>query len=160
WARARADAEDPQVPEPQRRQAISLLGCFSRAREVLPALLDARQPQDIQIAALRALADDDSPEVAALLLKPCRQYAPHARAAPPAARPSRAPWTPAFLQAAAHGDASIAEVEPSRRAILLQHRNPEIARLAHSLFGGDATSSRKDVIAAYTPALTHPADRT
>src|SRR5205085_848039 len=56
---AEARAADGRLPESVRQEAVRLLGCgpFARGREAMSALLDPKQPEGVQVAAVRALAD-------------------------------------------------------------------------------------------------------
>jgi putative membrane-bound dehydrogenase-like protein len=155
-----ADAErmavDEAAPAARRLPAVALLGCAPLARS-LPAfedLLQAHRPGTIQVAALRALADSNDPSVARLILRVYRGLAPTARAEALTTLLSREPWTLALLQAAGEGVVDLAPVEPARRALLLSHRNPEIAAKARALFGpSPAAVAGPAAVAKFAPAL-------
>jgi putative membrane-bound dehydrogenase-like protein len=152
---ARMRAEDSKLPELQRCEATRLLSCapYERSQHTLEHLLDPGQPEQVQIAAVRALADYDRLEIAGILLARWPQYAPGVRSAVVEALLAREPWTIQFLQAASSGQASVQQVEPVRREVLLKHRNPTLAALARKAFGSEALNARKEVIADYMAAL-------
>ena len=78
---AAAGARDVKTPSSQRLDWIDLLTCstFKRASPVLAELLEARQPQEIQMAAAHALAGFKNPHVTSLLLEALpRLHAGHA----------------------------------------------------------------------------------
>lgn len=158
---ARERAADRRADEAARRQAVSLLSCgpYAAARETLVALIDPQQPQSLQAAAVRALAEYAEPAVAEILLRPWMGYSPDLRAEVVHALLSREDWTLAFLRAAEKGDASVAPVELTRRELLRKHRNEVIRALASRLFE-TTTASRSAVIAAYRSALVGPTDAT
>ncbi|MCI0457651.1 MAG: CehA/McbA family metallohydrolase [Gemmataceae bacterium] len=154
-ASARKTATDVRAAEPARQRAIQLLSCgpFAQVHEALKALLDVQQPQSIQIAAARALSDYAEAEVADLLLAPWRQYAPEVRQEVVQAMLAREERALALLRAAEKGDASTAQIDPTRRELLLKHRNEAIRQLATRLFGSAAPNARSAVLADYKSAL-------
>jgi putative heme-binding domain-containing protein len=161
-ARAEARARDARAAEPARVRAVGALACapFGFARETLVALLDPQAPGAVQAAALRALAGYPEPEVAGLVLSRLRRLAPAARGEAVATLLAREPWTLALLKAARDGAADPAAIDPARRALLVAHKNPEVASLARALFGapGGGGPGGKDVLAAFAPALASPGD--
>jgi putative membrane-bound dehydrogenase-like protein len=157
---ARKEASNEQLAENKRQEAIQLVGCcpFSYALDTLKGLLDPRQPQSVQIAAVRALSDYSEPSVVPLLLEPWRQYTPEVRLEVIKAMLAREERTLAFLQAADRGNASIAQLDLGPRALLLKHRNEAIRALATKLFGNESPNPRNTVIASYKSALQLAAD--
>jgi putative membrane-bound dehydrogenase-like protein len=141
--------------DPEREEAVAFLGCvdFARTREPLAALLDPRQPPSLQAAAVRALSGYSEPEVAALLLAGWSRYPPAVHQEVVQALLEREDRTLSFLRSAEAGEASAAQVDPARRALLLNHRSGEIRSLAGRLFGKEALSPRAAVIAQYRSAL-------
>ena len=158
--RAESEARAEGVPDAARAEAVAVLGLgpYARARGTLADLLDAGTPGVVQAATLRALAGYPEPEVAGLVLARLRQFTPVARAEAIATLLAREPWTLALLKAVKAGTADPAGIDPSRRALLVAHRNPEIAALAKSLFGDPAASPARDMLAAFAPALAKPGD--
>jgi putative membrane-bound dehydrogenase-like protein len=137
----------------ERAAAIKLLGCyaFRRTRLALGRLLEPGQPQEIQLAAVRALGEQPDEEVAGLLLRGWRDHVPAVQTALIQALLLRESWTLALLESAAKGQ--LAQVEPARRELLLKHRNPAIRAAARKHFGDDPLNPRKQVIAEYEPVL-------
>jgi putative membrane-bound dehydrogenase-like protein len=166
--RARAAALDERASESARVQAIADLSTIDPAGSiaVLPLLIEPRQPLAVQVAAVRSLTDSPAADadVAGLLLDRLRRFEPAVRAAAVHTLLSRAEWTKALLQAAGEGGGSErispAFIEPADRAPLLKHRDPEIARLAQTLFGQAVSGSRARVIADYLTALRQKGDTT
>jgi putative heme-binding domain-containing protein len=59
-----------------------------------------------------------------------------------------------LLKSAKSGSADVSQVEPTRRDLLLNHKNTAIAALSREVFGKPAPSSdSKDLLAAFAPAL-------
>ena len=79
---AAALAAEPGAEVAERVQAVMLvgLGPFGPAREVLAELLGPQQPQEVQLAAVQALARHSSSEVPAILLSAYRRATPAVRA--------------------------------------------------------------------------------
>jgi putative membrane-bound dehydrogenase-like protein len=152
---AQERAEDSRAAEPVRLEAIRLLSCapYARTKDSLHRLLEAQQPEAVQIGAVKALADYDQAEIAGLLLEHWPESTPSVRTAVLEALLGREAWTAALLEAAQAGKASVQQVEPVRREVLLKHRNATIAELARRVFGSGAVNPRKDVIADYQGAL-------
>jgi len=156
--RARTIALDAQGPEPLRVEAITVLGGIDPdgSRAVLMELLAPRQPLDVQVAAVQALAEGRSANLPDLLLPRMREFEPPVRTAAVRALLSRAEWAKALLQAASRSDPAAgitpALIEPTDRAPLLKHHDTEIAKLAQAIFGRSTSSSRAQVIADYLAA--------
>jgi putative heme-binding domain-containing protein len=157
--RTRAASLDDRASESARVQAIASLCTLdpSGSRSLLLDLLDPRQPLTVQIAAVRALAEDRTNDTAQFLLARLRGFEPSVRAAAVRTLLTRTSWTKIFLQAASRNDPSTGItprlVEPADRGPLLKHRNTEIARLAHLIFDQPASRSRAQVIAEYLTAF-------
>jgi putative heme-binding domain-containing protein len=167
-ARRIADARNAVLDEHQsaatRAQAISVLGLLSPAQlhELAANLLEPRSPQPVQLAALQALADRDSPEVADLILARLRRFEPSVRTEAIRTLLTRAQWTNSLLesliQSAPESGMSASLIESADRQPLLRHRDPAIARSAERLFGHTAPGSRAQVISDYAPVLRQKAD--
>lgn len=160
FRQAEAEARDENAPEAVRAAAVALLGAapFTHSRGALADLLDARTPGAVQAAALRVLAGYPDGDVAELVLSRARQLAPAARSEAVATLLAREAWTLALLKAVRDGAADPAPIDPGRRALLLTHRNPEVAALAKALFGKATAPGGNDALAAFAPALTKPGD--
>jgi putative heme-binding domain-containing protein len=159
--RAAEEAGNERAGEAARLQAIAILGCapLERSREVLATLLDPKHPQQLQLAALHALAGYSEPEVAALVMDRYSALVPAVRAEAIDTLLAREPWTLALFRAAKDGRVDVTEIDPARRTMLTKHRNSEIAALAREVFSRAApTSSGKDVLAAFAPALKLSSD--
>jgi putative membrane-bound dehydrogenase-like protein len=157
---AKKTAGDDQADLADRQRALELLGYseFTAAKPALVALLDSKQPQAVQIAAIRTLSGFRDQEVAAILLEPYRSYTPAVRSEAVdalLARPER--FGPLF-DAIESRLAGVSHIPQTRRTLLMQHADPKIRERALKLFSADAPSPRKEVLARYREALTAPAD--
>ncbi|HZW31529.1 MAG TPA: PVC-type heme-binding CxxCH protein, partial [Isosphaeraceae bacterium] len=154
---ARAKALDARTPEPARLRSIAVLSALEpdQSRSVFVELIEPRHSQAVQVAAVRALAEGRSANLPEILLPRLRALEPAVRAAAIQALLSRTVWTTALLRAIQDGAAaglSPALIDPSDRAPLVKHRDPEIARRAQTLFG-QVSGSRARVLADYSAAL-------
>ena len=141
---ARTISLDTEQAESVRITAIRLVGCrpFVASRDTLAELIDIRQPEPIQIAAVNTLALYPEPQVATLVLDRWRQSAPAVRQEMTNTLLGRSASTIQLLRAAESGDASVAGIGMSRRALLLAHTDETIRNLASALFGDGATGAR------------------
>ncbi len=151
---ARRVARDGSAAPPERQRAIRLLACFSfaKSRDVLEALLDLREPEPIQTAALQALGGYSDPAVAAMILARWREDTPEVRKQALATLLNRGDRTLAFLRFVEEGKATMAQLDPAARAQLLSHRDEPVRALARRLLGSE-TSTRQQVVNDYGSAL-------
>ena len=156
---AAADARDPKTPLAARLESIGLLTCSSleRANQPLADLLDARKPQEIQMAAAHALAGFNKPQVTGLLLDRYRTYTPAMRTEVVELLLARSDRIGPLLDAVKQGLVSPVQISSTRKLLLLKHSDPKIRAQAAAVLGSAATA-RKEVIAAYKPALLLAAD--
>jgi putative membrane-bound dehydrogenase-like protein len=143
-----------------RESAIRLLGCapLDAVRDTLERLLDPREPEEIQLAAIRALGGYARSEVCPLLLRGWDEHAPAVRQAVVEEMLTRAEFTVEFLRTAEAGSVSVAQIDASHRELLLKHNDPAIRNLAVKLFGDQADGARCDVVAQYRAALSLDSD--
>ncbi|HEY8503888.1 MAG TPA: PVC-type heme-binding CxxCH protein, partial [Gemmataceae bacterium] len=142
----------------QRARAAQLLahGRFAETRPLFEPLLDPRQPPDLQLAAVRALRNVPDREVAPLLLGGWSGYSPAVRAEVTAVLSSRPEWAAALLDAVAAKTVAPADLGPTTRATLEQHRDPEVRARARDLLRTAATTGREELIARYKEILRRP----
>jgi putative membrane-bound dehydrogenase-like protein len=154
-------ARDETRPAAERQQAVQLLGYddLDQVRATLVTLLDARQPHEVQLAAVRTLGSFPGPDVARLLLEPWRGYTPAVRGEAVEALLARKERIGPLLDAVQARLVAVGDVPPGRRTLLLRHADPAVRDRAASLFGGAGLGARKEVIAKYRPALRLAGDR-
>jgi putative membrane-bound dehydrogenase-like protein len=152
-------ALDERAAEAKRTLAIESLGVLNpdESIAIVPDLLEPRQPQAVQLAAARALANGQSNDVAGLLLSHLPQLGPTVRAAAIQTLLSRTSWTKALLSAASQAKppagVSATMIDAADRALLLKHRDPEVAQSARALFGQPVSGGRSQIIADYLQVL-------
>ncbi len=152
---AQVTALDPSREGGERIAAIELLEhrAFSDASSALGQLIDARQPAEVQLAAVDALASFRDTAAAGLLLGDWGTYAPAARSQILARLLTRVDWTNALLDAIEDGRVAAGQLAAAQRQALVGHRDSDIRARAETLFAADALSPRRDVIAAYSASL-------
>src|SRR5439155_743451 len=70
----------------------------------------------------------------------------------------RRAWIGPLLEAIRAGLVPPGEIPPTRRALLLNDRDPSIRARARALLGGEAPGPRAAALAGYKPALDRPGD--
>ena len=100
-SQARQTVLDGDAAIAARLQALRLVGFddYQRARNVLVELLDARQPQEVQLAAVTALASFAQPEVGDLLLERYSSLTPGVRSGVVRTLLTRSGWLVGLLDA-------------------------------------------------------------
>jgi putative membrane-bound dehydrogenase-like protein len=162
FAEAAKTAVNEQAPVPARTQAVRLLGRAdaSVALPALRALLDPRQPQPVQLAAVRAVRNSTFADVPGLLLERWSSSTPAVRAEVLAVLSVRPAWAAALLDAVASRKVLLADVDAPRRALLLKHRDASVRARADLLFGDPSKTPRADIVTRYRPALELKRDAT
>ena len=91
---------DNLSPEATRAQAIERIGVLDPGESpiVLVNVLEPREPVAVQVAAVRALAESESPEVAKILLSRLRGFEPSVRTGAIRTLLTRAEWTKALAR--------------------------------------------------------------
>ncbi|MEX1228604.1 MAG: PVC-type heme-binding CxxCH protein [Planctomycetaceae bacterium] len=151
-AKEQAFAEDAEIPARVAAIRTLGLGSFAELQEPLTGLLDLRQPQPVQSAALETLAKFKDSAVAEILLEAWPTLSPQLRASATETLFSRSEWVLAFLDAVEAERIPPSEIDPVRVQLLKQDRNEEIQTRANALFK-ETLSKRADVVASYQEAL-------
>jgi putative heme-binding domain-containing protein len=138
-----------------RAEAVRLLGLgpVDVALTTLPDLLDARQPGNVQLAALQTLADLPDRRVGPEIIAHWKGLGPSVRREAAEALLARADRVAALLDALESKEIAPADLDPARRQQLISHSNPKVRERATRLIGKDAKSDRGPVIASYRKAL-------
>ena len=154
--RSRRVASDGGSPEDQRLEAIRFLshGTLKRGEKTLAPLIEPKQPQAVQIAAIDALTGFDDPRIASLLLGPWASHSPQARSKVLEGLMSRRPWTEALLKAVEDGQVGASQIDLKRRQLMMTHDGEEIRGQAVRLFGSQTPGPRQATLDEYRAALT------
>jgi putative membrane-bound dehydrogenase-like protein len=134
------------------------LESFAAAKSLYVQLLDPRQPEELQKAALDAIAQANDAEGLSLIVEAWGSFSPRVRSAASEAILSRPTWMGGFFNAVEKGRIKTSEIDPARINLLRQTSDPEIKARIEKLFASAALSKRAEVIAQYKPALDRKGD--
>src|SRR5438034_983985 len=114
---ARRTAASAEAPRPLRLVAIRLLGKSEpeTGREVLPGLLLAQQPAEVQSAAIQSLTELNDAEIAAAVFRNWNEYSKAVRQQLLAGASRSPSLTSALLAALEAGKILPIEIDPSTR---------------------------------------------
>jgi putative heme-binding domain-containing protein len=159
FQRAATRAQDDKRAASERIAAVRLLGYgpFAVAAPTLQELLTPRHAAEMQLAAVRALALQDNPKVAELLLDGWNRLTPTVRREALEALFARADRLSQLLTAIERKKVHAAQLEPARVEQLRKHPNGELRQRAQKLLAA-STPDRKKVVEDYRSALRLKAD--
>ncbi len=153
-----ADRAGASVSE--RTEAIRLLAWSPQATALraVGSLLVPDEPAEIQLAAIRSLSALGGDEVGRILVGGWRSYSPAVRREAAETLFSRDERLEPFLDALEGGTVLAAQLDPIRRATLLEHGRPEIRRRAQQILTGLEAASPEDLVREYRSALEAQGD--
>jgi putative membrane-bound dehydrogenase-like protein len=157
---AKQRAADDKLSIAARVEAVGTLslGSLEEVGSTLAGLLDNKQPQEVQLAALAVLGKHNAPQVAEAILAAWPGMSPRVRSQASddlLARPQR---IAALLDAIEQGTVSATELDPARVKLLQSHRDKKLAGRATKLLAGQKLSARNEVVEAYRSALSMPGE--
>ena len=161
FADARQNALDDDRPIDERQRAVSLLAAapLDDLRAVARQLLDARQPIDLQLATVQAVATAEQPDVATILLDGFATFSPKMRAAVIDAVFARQNRLPVLLDAIGRDVVPRSSIDALRREQLMNHPDAKIvARAGQLLSAGSGKPDRQRLLARYQDALRQRRD--
>lgn len=152
---AQQTAADEERDLKQRIPAIRTLGLakFDDLQDLFETLLELRQPQPVQAAALETLAKFEDDGVATILLEAWPGLSPELRARAAETLFSREAWIMAFLDAVEQKRVGRGDVDPARITLLQSHPSAKVAERSARLFANNNVARRQDVVTAYGRAL-------
>ena len=144
-----------QGPPEARIEAVRLLGLSpkSQAVDILPKLLEPREPVALQVAAIQALGEFPGVEAATILIDQWKSMSPLVRREAMELLFSRPERLKTLLKGLESGKIVSSDLELSRRVQLLNHPSAEIRAEAERRLGTLKREDRSAVIAAFLPAL-------
>ncbi|MDO8545613.1 MAG: HEAT repeat domain-containing protein [Opitutaceae bacterium] len=155
-------ATDGRAPTPERVTVTSLLGYTDMdfAGAALTQLLDARQPPELQLQAVRAFERLGDPRGGAILIKKenWTRYTPAIREAVVAALTSKPPLIEVLFDAIRGGVIAAPEISSVRRTQLLKHANAEVKKGAEAIFKEIEGGDRMKVYRTYRELLNTNVD--
>jgi putative membrane-bound dehydrogenase-like protein len=160
FERAGATAKDGKRPLAERVAAVRLLGRgpFAPLAAAAPDLLSPRVPPELQLAAAQALARQERPEVAGLLLEGWGGHSPAVRREVLAALFARPERLAALVSALEAKRVLPSQVEPLRLEQLRRHPDAKLRVRAVKVLAGTVAPERRKVIDAYREALALKTD--
>src|SRR5439155_574743 len=158
FAAARAVAADVRAPTSDRAQAVRLLGRGpdQQAQDLdrLAALLVPQTAEDLQSAAIAALARSRDSGAAERLLRGWAGYVPGLRGQVLEVLSRRSDGSRWVLDAIERGDVAAAEIDAARRDQLLRHREATVRTRATRLLGGATSPDRQKVLDEFGSVVT------
>lgn len=153
--RARELAGNASLPVTERVAAIELLGHgdFAQSGAALQGLLNFQTPAEVQVAAVRALAQMPDDSVAAAFLARWRAYTPPVRDAVLNALLSQARFLPSLLEAVEKGVVQPWAIPANRRNSLLKHKDAAIRTRAEKAFADSQGGDRMKVYEEHKDVL-------
>ncbi len=157
---AKMIVRDTNASADLRADAIAFLvfDSVASAADILTPLLDTRQPREVQMATVRLLSKSSELGTAQLLIEKWNNTTPAVRSEIVETLASKTEWVPLLLTAVKKKQIPAGEIAAARRAQLLKHPNKSIRNQAATLLADEVLGERKDVIAAYKPALARDGD--
>jgi putative membrane-bound dehydrogenase-like protein len=148
-------AIDSKSEPEDRHTAVALLAhaAWADAEKPLTRLLGAEVSQEMRLAAVKALAAQPRPEVAAMLLEGWHTYTPAVRREVCEALLRQPDRTLALLREVEAGRVKPTDLDPQRSRQLLNHAQAAIRDKARKLLEHSLPADRKLVLQKYQPAL-------
>ncbi len=153
-------AADEGLSVEKRVAAVRSLGLASSevAEGVLTELLDSRQPQEVQVAAIQAMGRFQAEWVADAIVESWGGFTPKVRSEAAEALFARTERLMVLLEAIKDEDILPSQLDPARVQFLLSHSDEEIRSAAKELLGGIKLARREEVIEKYRDVLDAKGD--
>ncbi len=148
-------------PVAARVESIGLLGYgpLDQALATIPDRLDAREPNEVQLAAVQALKDIPDRRVGAIIADHRKGLSPAVRREAIEVLFARPEHLATLLDALEAKTIIAADIEPARQKQLLAHPIAAVRGRAETLLRGSDRPDRAAVLAAFRPALALTGDR-
>lgn len=155
FSRAADVAVDARSPEGRRTSAIQLLALtsYTESSAALLRLLSQPEPQDVQLAALAALARFNDPQLGGALVERWNSFSPRVRAEALTVLLARADRATALLRAIEAGAIRSNALDTTQQELLREHKDPAVSALAAKVLSAKPAGTRQEAIAALMPAL-------
>ncbi len=162
--RAQQIASDSAARTSTRIEQIQMLGLadLDRVSDVLFALLDSREPSEIQEAALRALSNFNDPIIGEQLIQRWKQLTPKVRVPLVKWLVSRRNFHDPLIEAIETEAISLGELnlDLEQRRTLRWWSSPEIQERASKLFGDEEYSGRSETVKRWLADMPNTGDAT
>ncbi len=146
---------------PVRTAAIRVLGKVAPDADLsrLVDLLSSREPEEIQLAALRAMTELNDPKSSRLTFARWRNFSRAMRRQLLGSASRSSAFATALLEGLENGQVHLTEVDPSTRRALEQSPNAALKERAQRLFRGAVSADREAVLKQFEPATALTGDR-
>jgi len=157
---AKTVVADQDRPAAQRAEAIPSLAfaSFDAAGETLSGLLDSRQPQAVQMAALKTLGRFRQAEVAEWIVERWPTFSPQVRGEAAEVLFARSERVAALIDAIEEGVVLPSQLAPARLNLLKNHRDRTVRDRATRLLGDAKLARREEAVADYREVLSWKGD--
>ena len=157
---ARAAAADAEKPPGERAEAIRSLALapLDQVDRILEQLLDGRQPQQVQKAALQTLGRFSDDEVAETIVDAWPGFSPNVRGEAIEALFARRAWLDILLAAVEDGRIAPSQLDPARIDYLRKHPDARVRASATRVLGDVKLARREEAVAAYRDVLAIKGD--
>jgi putative membrane-bound dehydrogenase-like protein len=147
---------DIRQPTVMRSQALAIAthGGPELQAELVDALLQPRQPSELQRQALALLAAPRTPEAADAILNRYRSLSPGLRQQAIDLFTATPDWQLRLLAAIQSGQVAAGDVPPNRRLLMTLSKQSELQQQALAVFGPEAPSARAKAVSDYDSSLT------
>ncbi len=148
---AKLSAVDEDKPVAERVEAVRSLAMapFEEAADVLAELLDGRQPQAVQVAAIQTSSRFQGSEVAETIVAAWGGFSPKVRGEAAEALFARTERLATLLSAIEDKRIGPSQLDPARIEFLKSHPRREIRERAIELLGTVKLARRAEAVAAY-----------
>jgi len=152
---AKARATDANVPVTRRVEAVRSLAqaSFEEIGDVLARLLESRQPQEVQTAALRTLGRFRDEQVAEPIVDGWGGFSPKVRGEAAEALFARPERLPVLFAAIEKKSINPSQLDPARIQFLRMHPDGQIRDRASRLLADVKLARRTEAVAAYRDVL-------
>ncbi|MDG2224339.1 MAG: HEAT repeat domain-containing protein [Rubripirellula sp.] len=153
-------ATNASLPQQARVSAIDDLayGDIKQVGATLASLIDNRQPQAVQRAAIKTLGEFRGADVVKPLLDQWSGLSPALRETASEVLFARTERLSAWLDAVDRGDLTVTDLSRPRLVIAAKSKNPEIRGRATAYLNATGSKQRSEVITKYRSALNLDAD--
>jgi putative membrane-bound dehydrogenase-like protein len=158
--RSKQTATDPDGPLDQRVSAIRSLGLapFEDVGDILADLLDSREPQEVQMAAIQALNRFAEEDVADRIVDAWLGFTPKVRGEASEALFARSERLTALLAAVEDRVIMPSQLDPARLEFLRSHSDKTIREEANRLLKSVVLAPREEVVEAWREVLDMEGD--
>ena len=157
---SKAVAADGDQPLDRRVEAVRslALASFEEAEDVLPDLLDSRQPQEVQVAAIRALSRFQESDVPEMIVDAWLGFTPKVRGEAAEALFARPERLSVLLGAIEDEVIRPSQLDPARVRFLMAHPDEPIRTEATRLLKSVQLAPRQEVVNAWRGVLAIDGD--